>query len=261
MLHFYEEPPISGTKGSGAVFFGGCALRCVYCQNAAISQKFGAGKETTPEELAQIFADLVKQGAHNVNLVTPTHFTDGIIEALEIYRPPVPVIWNTSSYETVENIERLKDFVDIYLADLKYYSSDLSAAYSKAPDYFEKASAAILEMRKNKPRDIFDNNGIMQEGLIIRHLVLPNARDDSKKIFDFIAETLGTDTHISLMNQYTPCHKAIEHSVLKNRVKPLEYKSVAAHVEKLGFKNGFTQDGSSQTLEYTPDFSEKNRNF
>lgn len=239
------------------MFFGGCALRCIYCQNAEISQKYGAGKETSPEELAEIFAKLVEQGAHNINLVTPTHFTDGILDALKIYRPPVPVIWNTSSYETVENVKRIKDFVDVYLADLKYCSSELSASYSKAPDYFEKASAAIVEMRKNRPRDVFDGDGIMQEGLIIRHLVLPEAREDSKKIFDFIAETLGTDTFVSLMNQYTPCYGAVTHPVLGNRVKPLEYKSVAAHVEKLGFTNGFTQETGSQTLEYTPDFTEK----
>lgn len=255
MLHFWEEPPISGTRGSGAVFFAGCALRCCYCQNFFISQGENAGAETSPRELADIFKKLVDEGAHNINLVTPTHYTDGILKALDIYRPPVPVVWNTSSYETAENVERIKDYADIYLADIKYYSRELSAAYSSAPDYFERASEAVLQMRKNKPRDVFDGEGMMKEGLIIRHLVLPNARDDSKKIFGFIAGSLGTSTVVSLMNQYTPCYKAECHPILKNRVKPLEYKSVVAHVSALGFENGYIQDADSQTLDYTPDFS------
>ncbi len=255
MLHFWEEPPISGTRGSGAVFFAGCALRCCYCQNFPISQGDNAGKVTSPAELADVFRGLVDQGAHNINLVTPTHFTDGILKALDIYRPPVPVVWNTSSYETAETVERLKDYVDVYLADIKYFSRELSAAYSAAPDYFERAAEAVLRMRKNKPRDVFDENGLMKEGLIIRHLVLPDAREDSKRIFGFIAENLGTATVVSLMNQYTPCYKAEAHPILKNRVKPLEYKSVVAHVAALGFENGYIQDADSQTLDYTPDFS------
>lgn len=257
MLHFWEEPPISGTRGSGAVFFAGCALRCCYCQNFSISQRENAGEETSPRELADIFRRLVDEGAHNINLVTPTHYTDGILKALDIYRPPVPIVWNTSSYETTENVERIKDYVDIYLADIKYYSRELSAAYSSAPDYFERASEAVLAMRKNKPHDVFDGDGLMKEGLIIRHLVLPNAREDSKKIFGFIAERLGTSAIVSLMNQYTPCYKAECHPILKNRVKPLEYKSVVAHITSLGFENGYIQDADSQTLDYTPDFSIK----
>ena len=167
MLHLWEEPIISAGKGSGAIFFSGCNLKFLYCQNFEISHQ-AKGNEISPKDLAEIFKDLEKQGAANINLVTPTHFADGIVEALEIYRPKIPIVWNTSGYEEVETIKKISKYVDVYLTDLKYFSSELSKNFSNAENYFEKASKAILEMRKAQPKDVVEN-GVMKKGLIVRH--------------------------------------------------------------------------------------------
>lgn len=252
MLHMWEEPIISVGKGSGAIFFSGCNLKCLYCQNFEISHQ-AKGNEISPKDLAEIFKDLEKRGAANINLVTPTHFANEIIEALEIYRPKIPIVWNTSGYEEVETIKKISKYVDVYLTDLKYFSSELSKNFSNAENYFEKASKAILEMRKAQPKDVVEN-GVMKKGLIVRHLVLPGCVKDSIKVLDWIKENLGNETYLSLMNQYTPCYKASENELLKRKIKPLEYKAAQAHALKLGFENGFFQESQSASKKYIPKF-------
>jgi putative pyruvate formate lyase activating enzyme len=252
-LHFDEEPIISGSSGSGTIFFSGCNLQCVYCQNYSISHE-NFGKEISVDKLVEIFKDLENQGANNIHLVTPTHFVDAIIAALKIYRPKVPIVYNTNSYESVETLKKLAPFIDIYLADIKYYDSNLSLKLSKAKDYFEVALKALIQMRKNVPEDIIEN-GLMKKGIIVRHLVLPNHIDDSKKVFDAIANTFSPkDTIISLMGQYTPMYKASDYPDINRPLKPLEYKIVQNYVLNLGFDNGFFQELSSATSDYTPTF-------
>ncbi|MGD9901594.1 MAG: radical SAM protein [Spirochaetales bacterium] len=252
MKHFWEEPIISGTNGSGAIFFSYCNLKCLYCQNYELSHG-GLGRELTIKELADIFKELEQSGAHNINLVTPTHYTDEIIEALKIYRPNIPIVWNTSGYESVDTIKKLKDYVDVYLCDFKYADNKLAADYSKAPNYVESVTSALLEMRKNEPKDIIDN-GIMKKGIIVRHMVLPTHSNDSVKVLEWVKEHLGADTIVSLMSQYTPCYKAKEHPILKNRVSPLEYKRVVQKCIALGLENGYLQEATSASCEYIPDF-------
>ena len=259
MLHHFEEPPISGTNGSGAIFFGSCTLKCVYCQNYDISTEC-KGKPVSIETLASIFKQLESAGAHNINLVTPTHFTKQIIEALKIYKPKIPIVWNTSGFERAETIAMLKDYVDIFLADLKYFSDDLSSKFSLAPNYFESCSGAIMQMRKNLPDDIFEN-GLMKKGIIIRHLCLPNQTKDSEKIIDWIYDKLGNKTFVSLMSQYTPMGNASKFSELNRKLKPIEYKLLCNKLNKLGFANVFLQDLDSASEEYTPDFNDKNTDF
>ncbi|MBQ0017175.1 MAG: radical SAM protein [Clostridiales bacterium] len=255
MLHMWEEPIISGTNGSGAIFFSGCNLKCIYCQNYQISS-FGEGKEVSIETLVSLFKQLEERGAHNINLVTPTHFTNQIIEALKIYKPKIPIVWNTSGYETVQTIKKLKKYVDIYLTDLKYCNRALSTEYSCATDYFETTTKAILEMRKNQPNDVIEND-LMKKGVIVRHMVLPTHSEDSIAIFNWIYENLGKDTMISLMSQYTPYYKALKHKILKHKVKRREYEKVLRYVIDLGFENGFIQELSSSTCKYIPDFENK----
>ena len=252
-LHFDEEPIISGKTGSGTIFFSGCNLKCVYCQNHDISHD-NFGKNISTDKLADIFKKLENQGATNINLVTPTHFVDKIIEALKIYRPHIPIVYNTNSYESISTLEKLAPFVDIYLADIKYFDSDLSNRLSKAKDYFEVAMSAILKMRENVPQDIIEN-GLMKKGLIIRHLVLPNHIDDSKKIFDNLIKHFDPkNTIISLMGQYTPMYKAHSFQDINRPLKPLEYKIVQNYILNLGFDNGYFQELSSATSDYTPAF-------
>ena len=252
MLHHWEEPIISGTKGSGAIFFSYCNLKCVYCQNAQISTN-GQGKEVTINELVEIIKKLENSGAHNINFVTPTHYTEQIIQALNIYKPSIPVVWNSSGYETAETIKRLKNLVDIYLVDMKYMDSNLSLNLSKAKDYPAKCSQAILEMRKNQPADVIAD-GIMQKGIIIRHLVLPSEVNNSFQVLDWIHDNLGTNTYISIMSQYTPCHLALSMPKYNRPLKVIEYKRVINHINKLGFVNGFLQELNSANECFIPDF-------
>lgn len=258
MKHFWEEPIISGTdttpkKGSGTIFFSGCNLKCVYCQNYEISHG-DLGKEYSPNELVELFKKIEKSGATNINLVTPTHFSNEILTALKIYKPNIPVVWNTNGYESVETIKQLKGYVDIFLTDLKYFSSELSKKYSHCEDYFEKTSKAILEMRKICPQDII-KNGLMQSGIIIRHLILPNNFKDSYKILEWIKENLGAETYISVMGQYVPCDKAKDYPEIDRKLKPLEYNLVLHKFEELDFQNGFSQDLKSATTDFIPDFN------
>lgn len=254
MLHHWEEPIISGVNGSGAIFFSGCSLKCIYCQNYKISSE-GIGKEIGINDLIEVFKKLENLGAHNINLVSPTHYARQIVEALKIYKPKIPIIWNTSGYENVETIEFLKDYIDIYLTDFKYFNNELAKEFSYANNYVECCKKAILKMRENQPEDIIEN-GIMKKGLIIRHLVLPNCIEDSKNIFNYIIKELGNSTYISLMSQYVPCYKALNNKKLNRKLKPVEYKIVLNYIKKLNFKNGFLQDLSSSNECYTPNFEE-----
>lgn len=250
MLHKWEEPIISCGKGSGAIFFSHCSLKCVYCQNFEISHE-GEGKEISVFELAEMFKNLEQQGAANINLVSPTHYTNEIIEALKIYRPKIPIVWNTSGYEEVSTIRKLKNYVDIFLTDLKYSSSKLAKNFSKAENYFEKATKAILQMRKNQPKDVIEN-GAMKKGVIVRHLILPNCVQNSLDVLNWIKENLGTQTYLSLMSQYTPCYKAAK--PIDRTLKPIEQKVVLSRALSLGFENGFFQDISSACKQFIPNF-------
>ena len=250
-LHFWEEPCISGTRGSGTVFFSGCTLGCVYCQNWEISHE-GKGAEITPRRLSEIFRALEDQGAHNVNLVTATPFAPQILDALEIYCPAIPILWNTGGYETVETLKMLEGAVDIYLPDLKHVSPRLSRLCVGAPDYFDVASQAILEMCRQTGPARYDENGILQRGVIVRHLILPGCTVDSCRVLDFIAEALPTGTPVSLMRQYTPIPQC-QVKGLDRRITDQEYGRVLAHFSALGL-TGFAQEKESAEREYTPPF-------
>ena len=255
-LHHWEEPPISGARGSGTIFFSHCNLRCRFCQNYEISQ-LGYGHKVTPQRLAEIMLELEQKGAHNINLVTPTHYSEQLIPVLEKVRPKlkIPVLWNSNGYEKVETLRRLEGLVAIYLPDLKYYDDQLARTYSSAPNYFQYASAAIVEMRRQVGTNRYDEAGIIQQGLIIRHLVLPGHTDDSKQILTWIHDNLGPKTHISLMAQYHPTYRASELPGMNRRLRPSEYAEVRNHLLKLGFEEGYTQELSSASDEYTPDFN------
>lgn len=255
MLHHYEEPCISGAesdKGSGAIFFTGCNLKCVFCQNYEISH-LNKGEYKTIEDLVGIIKQLEQAGALNINLVTPTHYTEQIIETLNIYKPKIPVVWNSGGYETVETIKRLKGLVDVYLVDLKYASDDLASKYSKAPNYVKNNQAVIKEMVRQQPKNIFEN-GMMKKGVIIRHLILPTHTDDSIKCLDFVAKELGADCIVSLMSQYEPQYQAKDYPEINRKLTPIEYKRVVSHAIKLGMMNCYTQDLSSADSKYTPKF-------
>lgn len=255
-LHKWEEPCISYKNGAGTVFFTGCSLHCVYCQNAPVSSEM-FGEAVSPLRLADIFLSLQERGADNIDLVTPTHFVPGIIRALDIAKPKltIPVIYNCGGYELTETIDMLKGYIDIYLPDIKYYSPEVSARYSKAPDYFEYASEAVKAMIKQTGGVKFNEDGGLIRGTIIRHLVLPSHRHDSMKIMEWIASELPKeDILVSIMNQYTPFgHIPEDYPELKRRVTKMEYNSVVNYAAELGI-NGFTQDKSSATADYTPEF-------
>ncbi len=252
MLHFWEEPIISGDNGSGAIFFSHCNLKCVYCQNYKISSE-GQGKIITQEQFIDIIKELEQLGANNINLVSPTHYTYQIIEALKKYKPKIPIVWNSSGYEDDLTIKNLKNLVDIYLVDMKYMDNNLAFNLSKAEDYPEVCKKAILQMRENQPKDII-KNGIMQKGVIIRHLVLPNEIENSFKVLDWIYENFGENIFISIMGQYTPCYQAINMQKYNRVLKPIEYKRVINHVKLLGFNNGFFQELDSANSCYIPNF-------
>ncbi len=255
MFHHYEEPLISGdekAKGSGAIFFTGCNLRCDFCQNFPISHN-NKGKTISAKKLAKIIKRLEKKGALNINLVTPSHFSNQIIEALKIYKPNIPIVWNSNGYETKETIERLKEFVDIYLVDLKYMNNELSAKYSKASNYVENATKAIKQMKQNQPNDIIEK-GLMKKGLIIRHLILPTHTNDSIECLKFIHDEIGEDSIVSLMSQYEPRYNAKHHQEINRKITPLEYKRVVNYAINLNMNNCFTQDLTSADSKYTPKF-------
>ena len=251
--HHWEEPCISGTEGSGTVFFSGCTLGCVFCQNREISRG-GTGREVTVEHLADIFKRLEGQGVHNLNLVTPTHFTPQILQALELAKPTVPVVMNCGGYERVETLRQWEGKVQVYLPDLKYFSPELSAKYSAAPDYFAVASKAIMEMHRQQPQLVWEGD-LLKSGLIIRHLVLPGCMKDSLQILDFLDTHLPKDSFLlSLMSQYTPTENCKKFPEINRRVTTYEYRKVADRAAELGF-SGFAQDRRSAKEEYTPPFN------
>ena len=251
--HHWEEPCISGTEGSGTVFFSGCTLGCVFCQNREISRG-GTGREVTVEHLADIFQRLEGQGIHNLNLVTPTHFTPQILQALELSKPTVPVVMNCGGYERVETLRQWEGKVQVYLPDLKYFSPELSAKYSAAPDYFAVASKAIMEMHRQQPQLVWEGD-LLKSGLIIRHLVLPGCMKDSLKVLDFLDKNLPKDSFLlSLMSQYTPTEHCKQFPEINRRVTTYEYRKVADRAAELGF-SGFAQDRRSAKEEYTPPFN------
>lgn len=250
-LHLWEEPVISGERGSGAIFFSGCNLRCVFCQNYEISHE-NFGKQVSKSEFIDIVKRLENQGAHTINLVNPTHFVPFIKEALSEYKPSVPVVYNTGGYDDVESIRSLQGLIDVYLPDLKYFDSDVSKKYSNAENYFEKASKAVLEMQRQVGESVI-KDGIMQKGLIIRHLVLPKNTDQSIKILRWIKDNLPIDTYISLMSQYVPYVKT-EYKELNRRIVTAEYQKVIDEFERLGFENGFMQERSSAQTDFIPKF-------
>ena len=251
--HFWEEPCISGESGSGAVFFSGCPLKCCFCQNDAISRG-NFGKEISVRRLAEIFQELEKQGVHNINLVSPTHWQPQILQALSLARPAIPVIWNSGGYESAETLKALEGHIAVFLPDLKFYSPERSSRYAAAPDYFQQASLAILEMFRQAGPCVFDSNGMIRKGVLIRHLVLPKGRQDSKKLLDWIAASFPPQAvRISLMSQYTPCTQKEGFPELERRVSTFEYEDVVSYALSLGLA-GYMQERSSAQAEYTPSF-------
>ena len=250
-LHFWEEPCLSGTRGSGAVFFSGCTLRCAYCQNYSISHQ-GQGKEISIARLAEIFQRLEAEGAHNLNLVTGTPFVPAILEALSIARPCIPVVWNSGGYETLETLKLLEGAVDVYLPDCKHVSPRLSRLCAQAPDYFVFAAQAIREMRRQTGPAQYGADGLLLRGTLVRHLILPGCTVDSCRVLDFIAESLPPGTPVSLMRQYTPEPWCVIPG-LDRRVTDGEYSRVLAHFEALGL-SGYTQEKDAADSGYTPDF-------
>ncbi len=252
--HMWEEPPISGSKGSGAVFFSGCTLRCVFCQNYEISAE-NRGTVITPEKLADEFKRLEKTDVHNINLVSPTPYVNLIKNALEIYKPSVPVVYNSSGYERKSTIESLKGYIDIYLPDFKYSSNELALNYSKAPDYTRIATDAINAMIQQTGENEYNENGIMKKGVIIRHLVLPNHTKNSIGVLDIINDKFK-NTPVSLMGQYVPVYKAEEYSKLSRKITKREYNKVKNYMVELGL-NGFSQELSSADEAFIPDWDYK----
>ncbi|MCI8949105.1 MAG: radical SAM protein [Lachnospiraceae bacterium] len=257
-LHHWEEPCISGNRGSGTVFFTGCTLRCCFCQNFQISQE-GIGKELSSSQLARIFLSLQNQGAHNINLVTPTQFLPHILEAICLARPElnIPIVYNSSGYERKEIIDALDGFADIYLPDFKYFDPSLSRRYSHAGDYFSAASEAILPMIQQKGAPVLDpESGLLKSGVMIRHMVLPGAKEDSIKLLRWIKETLPPKSFlISLLSQYTPFYQSGRYPELNRRITSYEYSKVLEEAIRLGLTDGYMQKKSSARKEYTPLFN------
>ena len=253
-LHFWEEPCISGTRGSGTVFFSGCSLRCAFCQNEEISaQDFG--KTITPRELAQIYRRLEEEGAHNINLVNPTHFVPAILESFRYYRPRVPVVYNSSGYETVETLKLLEGSIDIYLPDLKYSEGKKAERYSSAGDYFQTASRAIEEMARQTGRPVFDQDGMLVKGTVVRHLVLPLATQNAIGVLRFLKEALDGQVLVSLMGQYVPYGRVRrgEFPELNRRITKREYEKVQDELFRLAL-DGFVQELSSAKKDFIPSF-------
>ncbi len=252
--HMYEEPCISGTNGSGTIFFSNCNLSCKFCQNYEISQ-LGKGHEITIEELASIMIKQQEAGVHNINLVTPTMYAYQIIEAIKIARKNglnIPIIYNSNGYENVETIKALKGYIDVYLPDLKYYSNEIAVKYSKAPNYFEIASKAILEMISQVGKPIFDENGMIKKGVMIRHLVLPNHIQNSKNVLKWIKENIPEKIYIDVMAQYFPTYKAKEDELINRKLTKREYKEIENYFYLLDLKNGYMQELGEHEEEYVP---------
>lgn len=258
-LHFWEEPCLSGTNGSGAVFFCGCNLCCVYCQNHEIAQGL-SGRAITASRLCEIFLELQEKGAHNINLVTPTHFVPQIITALQAAKKQglsIPVVYNSSSYEKTETLKKLDGLVDIYLPDMKYFDSALSGQYSHAPDYFEKATDAIAEMVRQTGSPVFTDgpDSLMQKGVIVRHLLLPGCEKDSRHILRYLHETYQNNIYVSIMNQYTPLSQVKNIRGLNRKISAREYEKIIDYAISIGIENGFIQEGETASESFIPAFN------
>jgi putative pyruvate formate lyase activating enzyme len=252
-LHFFEEPCVSGRRGSGAVFFCGCGMRCVFCQNYGLSRN-QKGKELSTAKLADVFKALEAKGAHNINLVSPSHFAPQIMESLDIYRPKIPVIYNTSGYERRDTIARLSGYIDVYLTDLKYVDSNAAKELSGRPDYPLFAIDAIGEMIARAGRPVFDGDGMITSGVIIRHLVIPSYIQNSIDTIETIARLFKDDALISIMSQYTPLSALKLPDKINRRLKPIEYKIVLKKAADLGIDNAYVQRLSSAKEDYIPEF-------
>lgn len=255
-VHNFEEPCISGKKGSGTVFFSNCNFNCVYCQNYEISQQ-GKGKEITIEELAKIFLKQQEKDVENINLVTPTSYVPQIIEALKIAKSKglkLPIVYNTNGYENIETLKMLEGYIDIYLPDLKYAEDDLGKKYSKIDNYFEIATKAIKEMEKQVGIAELNENGVMKKGMIVRHLVLPRHLENSKKVLKWINENLNKEIYISVMAQYFPTYKAKteEYSEINRKLTTEEWEEIENYIDGLDFENGFIQELGEHEEEYVP---------
>ncbi len=255
-LHMWEEPCISAEDGSGTVFFSGCSVRCVFCQNhdIAVGQH---GKIITGERLSGIYLELQEKGANNINLVTPTHYVPQIIESIENARKmglTLPIVYNTSGYEKAETLRMLDGIVDVYLPDFKYMSADLAEKYSNAPDYADCAKSALAEMVRQAGKPVFDDRGVIQKGVIVRHLILPNCTEDSKRVVKYLYETYGDDIFISIMNQFTPLDHIADYPELQRKITQAEYDEVVDYAVDLGVENGFIQEGETADESFIPSF-------
>ena len=256
--HMWEEPPISGKNGSGTVFFSGCSLRCIYCQNheIAVSRK---GYSVSPDDLLRIFFRLAEQGVHNINLVTPSHYTRQLVPVLERAKRSgltIPVVWNSSGYELPGTLRLLEGLIDIYLPDFKYIDPDTAKAYSNAPDYPETAKAALAEMvRQAGAPQIDPSTSLLTRGVQVRHLVLPGHAQESRQVLWYLFQTYGNGIGYSIMNQYTPMPQMKDHPLLSRRVTEQEYANVVRYAEQIGIENAFTQDGESACESFIPEFS------
>ncbi len=252
----WEEPCISGERGSGTVFFSGCSLGCVYCQNRQISHG-ECGKEIDEERLVEIFFELKEKGAHNINLVTPSHYIPSVAKAIERAKAAnigVPFVYNTSSYEYADALKTLDGLIDIYLPDFKYTDASLAERYSFAPDYPEIAKAAIGEMVFQQPKAEFDENGLMKRGVIVRHLMLPGSYENSRAAIEYLYKTYGDSIYISIMSQYTPVCEDDRYSELQEKVSPREYEKLVDYAVKIGVENGFIQENEASSESFIPDF-------
>ena len=256
-LHFWEEPCISGEEGSGAVFFTGCNLRCVFCQNYQIARA-KQGKEISVERLVEIFLELQSQNANNINLVTATHYVPQVVEALKMAKAGglvIPVVYNCGGYECVETLKMLEGLVDIYLPDFKYLDSERAKRYSHAENYPEVTKHALAEMVRQQPKAKFDERGMMKKGVIVRHLMLPGGIKDSKAVVKYLYETYGNDIYLSLMNQYTPLQQVEKYPEINRKLKKFEYDRLVDYAISLGVENGFIQEGETAKESFIPAFT------
>lgn len=257
--HYFEEPCISGRNGSGTIFFSNCNLNCIFCQNHDISQG-GKGIDVTIERLAEIMLEQQERGANNINLVTPTMYVEQIIKAIDIAKDGglnIPIVYNTNGYEEVETIKKLAGYIDIYLPDFKYFTNELAIKYSKAPNYFEKVTSALLEMQSQFDEYVFDGE-IMKKGMIVRHLVLPNHIQNSKNVLKWIKENLREDIYVSVMAQYFPNYKAVGDELIGRKLSFSEYRKIEQYFYGLDIKNGYIQDLGKHEEEFVPDFNMDN---
>ena len=257
--HYFEEPCISGRNGSGTIFFSNCNLNCIFCQNHDISQG-GKGIDVTIERLAEIMLEQQERGANNINLVTPTMYVEQIIKAIDIAKKNglnIPIVYNTNGYEEVETIKKLNGYIDIYLPDFKYFTNELAIKYSKAPNYFEKVTSALIEMQSQFDEYVFDGE-IMKKGMIVRHLVLPNHIQNSKNVLKWIKDNLRKDIYVSVMAQYFPRYKAIGDELIGRKLSFSEYRKIEQYFYGLDIENGYIQDLGKHEEEFVPDFNMNN---